>query len=66
MCHVACGKLDCYYEVGYGGPWDVAAGQVIVQEVRFGGAESVRAREGVVNASTSEVFRRSSSVNLSC
>ncbi|CAM9505442.1 unnamed protein product, partial [Sphacelaria rigidula] len=32
MCHVACGKLDCYYEDGYGGPWDVAAGAVIVIE----------------------------------
>lgn len=32
MCHVACGKLDCYYEDGYGGPWDVAAGFVIVTE----------------------------------
>lgn len=34
MCHVACGKLDCYYEDGYGGPWDVAAGLVIVKEAR--------------------------------
>eukprot|EP00903_Cladosiphon_okamuranus_P006100 g6010.t1 len=34
MCHVACGKLDCYYEDGYGGPWDVAAGLVIVREAR--------------------------------
>lgn len=33
MCHVACGKLDCYFEDGYGGPWDVAAGLVIVREV---------------------------------
>ncbi|CAM9234012.1 unnamed protein product [Choristocarpus tenellus] len=32
MCHVACGKVDCYYEDGYGGPWDVAAGYVIVKE----------------------------------
>lgn len=32
MCHVACGKLDCYFEDGYGGPWDVAAGVVIVTE----------------------------------
>lgn len=32
MCHVASGKLDCYYEDGYGGPWDVAAGFVIVTE----------------------------------
>ncbi|CAM9873562.1 unnamed protein product [Pylaiella littoralis] len=34
MCHVACGKLDSYYEDGYGGPWDVAAGFVIVREAR--------------------------------
>eukprot|EP00752_Nemacystus_decipiens_P007559 g6752.t2 len=34
MCHVACGKLDCYYEDGYGGPWDVAAGLVIIREAR--------------------------------
>ncbi|CBJ32877.1 RecName: Full=Inositol monophosphatase 2; AltName: Full=Inositol-1(or 4)-monophosphatase 2; Short=IMPase 2; Short=IMP 2 [Ectocarpus siliculosus] len=34
MCHVACGKLDCYYEDGYGGPWDVAAGLVIVREAK--------------------------------
>ena len=32
MAHVACGKLDVYYEDGYGGPWDVAAGYVLVTE----------------------------------
>ncbi len=32
MAHVACGKLDVYYEDGYGGPWDVAAGIIIVKE----------------------------------
>jgi len=32
MMHVACGRLDAYYEEGFGGPWDVAAGKVIVEE----------------------------------
>ena len=28
MMHVACGRLDAYFEDGFGGPWDVAAGKV--------------------------------------
>jgi len=32
MMDVACGKLDAYFEDGFGGPWDVAAGHVIVHE----------------------------------
>ena len=32
MMDVACGKLDCYFEDGFGGPWDVAAGAIIVAE----------------------------------
>ncbi|XP_068641359.1 inositol monophosphatase 3 [Aristolochia californica] len=32
LCGVACGRLDLMYELGFGGPWDVAAGAVIVQE----------------------------------
>jgi fructose-1,6-bisphosphatase/inositol monophosphatase family enzyme len=32
MMHVACGRLDAYFEQGFGGPWDVAAGKVIVEE----------------------------------
>ncbi|XP_073312903.1 inositol-phosphate phosphatase-like isoform X1 [Primulina huaijiensis] len=32
LCGVACGRLDMFYEVGFGGPWDVAAGAVIVTE----------------------------------
>jgi len=32
MCGVACGRLDLCYEMGFGGPWDVAAGAVILQE----------------------------------
>lgn len=32
LCGVACGRIDLFYELGYGGPWDVAGGAVIVQE----------------------------------
>ncbi len=32
MLDVACGRLDSYYEDGFGGPWDVAAGKIIVEE----------------------------------
>mmetsp|Transcript_13733 Transcript_13733/g.28993 ORF Transcript_13733/g.28993 Transcript_13733/m.28993 type:complete len:296 (+) Transcript_13733:98-985(+) len=32
MAHVASGQVSCYYEHGYGGPWDVCAGIVLVRE----------------------------------
>ncbi|CAL1385975.1 unnamed protein product [Linum trigynum] len=32
LCGVACGRLDLFYETGYGGPWDVAAGVLLVEE----------------------------------
>ena len=32
MAHVASGVVSCYYEHGYGGPWDVCAGLVLVKE----------------------------------
>ena len=32
MAHVASGIVSCYYEHGFGGPWDVAAGLVLVNE----------------------------------
>jgi len=32
LCGVACGRLDLFYELGFGGPWDVAAGALILQE----------------------------------
>ncbi|GAB2242546.1 hypothetical protein Droror1_Dr00019321 [Drosera rotundifolia] len=32
LCGIASGRLDIMYEIGYGGPWDVAAGVVIVEE----------------------------------
>ncbi|CAA6659173.1 unnamed protein product [Spirodela intermedia] len=32
LCGIACGRIDLFYELGFGGPWDVAGGVVIVQE----------------------------------
>ncbi|KAG2273414.1 hypothetical protein Bca52824_067969 [Brassica carinata] len=32
LCGVACGRGDIFYEIGFGGPWDIAAGIVIVRE----------------------------------
>lgn len=32
LCGIACGRLDLFYELGFGGPWDVAGGAVIVKE----------------------------------
>ncbi|KAJ8759774.1 hypothetical protein K2173_009875 [Erythroxylum novogranatense] len=32
LCGIASGRLDLFYETGYGGPWDVAAGALIVTE----------------------------------
>ena len=32
LAHVASGQVSCYYEHGYGGPWDVCAGIVLVRE----------------------------------
>jgi len=32
MCGVAMGRLDGFFEIGFGGPWDCVAGAVIVRE----------------------------------
>lgn len=32
MCSVALGRLDAFFEIGFGGPWDVAAASLVVQE----------------------------------
>ncbi|XRB05109.1 inositol monophosphatase [Pycnococcus provasolii] len=32
MCYVAAGRLDAFFEIGFGGPWDCAAGWCIVTE----------------------------------
>ena len=46
MMHVACGRLDAYFEDGFGGPWDVAAGAIIVEEA--GGIVRSHLGEGFV------------------
>ncbi|ONK78209.1 uncharacterized protein A4U43_C02F15670 [Asparagus officinalis] len=33
LCSIACGRIDLFYELGFGGPWDVAGGAMIFQEV---------------------------------
>jgi inositol-phosphate phosphatase/L-galactose 1-phosphate phosphatase len=61
MLHVACGRLDAYYEEGFGGPWDVAAGKVIIEEAGgvcasvMGGAFELRAGKGEVLCGNREV-----------
>jgi len=32
LCSVASGRADGYYEIGLGGPWDLAAGAIILEE----------------------------------
>lgn len=32
LCSVAAGRLDAFFEIGFGGPWDVAAGACILAE----------------------------------
>lgn len=32
LCSVACGRLDAFYEIGFGGCWDCAAGSIILNE----------------------------------
>ncbi|KAJ1427139.1 Inositol monophosphatase-like [Sesbania bispinosa] len=32
LCGIACGRLDIYFQYGFGGAWDVAGGAVIVRE----------------------------------
>ena len=32
MCGVAMGRLDGFFEIGFGGPWDCVAGAVIVRD----------------------------------
>lgn len=32
MCGVAMGRLDAFYEIGFGGPWDVAAAGIVLEE----------------------------------
>tara|TARA_B110001452_G_scaffold5321_1_gene4997 strand:+ start:437 stop:1336 length:900 start_codon:yes stop_codon:yes gene_type:complete len=61
MMDVACGRLDAYFEDGFGGPWDVAAGAVIVQEAggvcrhHLGGPFVLQAGKGHVLCGNAEV-----------
>ena len=61
MMDVACGRLDAYFEDGFGGPWDVAAGAVIVQEAggvcrhHLGGPFVLMAGKGHVLCGTAEL-----------
>ena len=32
LCGVAMGRLDAFFEINFGGPWDVAAGALVVEE----------------------------------
>lgn len=32
LCSVAMGRLDAFYEIGFGGPWDVAAASLVLEE----------------------------------
>ena len=32
LCSVAAGRCDVFYEIGFGGPWDVAAGALVLTE----------------------------------
>ena len=36
LCSIAAGRADVFFEIGFGGPWDVAAGALILEEA--GGA----------------------------
>jgi inositol-phosphate phosphatase / L-galactose 1-phosphate phosphatase len=31
-CSVAAGRLDAFYEIGFGGPWDVAGASLVLEE----------------------------------
>jgi inositol-phosphate phosphatase/L-galactose 1-phosphate phosphatase len=63
MMHVACGRLDAYFEDGFGGPWDVAAGAVIVKEAggvcsdHLGGPFVLKAGKGQVLCGNSAVVQ---------
>lgn len=70
-CYVASGRIDAFWEVGFGGPWDVAAGLILVQEAGGvaraapgGGAFVLKAGKGdillgtaAVTAAVAEVMR---------
>lgn len=57
MCSVAMGRADACFEIGIGGPWDCAAGAVIIEEAGgcvadpSGGKFDVMSRRLLVGAS---------------
>jgi myo-inositol-1(or 4)-monophosphatase len=53
LCHVACGRVDAYYERGLG-PWDLAAGELIAREAGalVTGFDGDAPRPGAVVAAT--------------
>ena len=62
LCWVACGRLDAFYERDHGGPWDIAAGEVIVREAGgligglVGGLDGPALTPGLVLASGRALF----------
>ena len=66
LCGVAAGRLDAFYEIGFGGPWDVAAGACILREAggvvldpaggpfTLGGRRVLGAAQGVAAAAAAE------------
>ena len=67
LCSVAAGRLDAFFEIGFGGPWDVVAGACIVTEAGgvvldpAGGAFDVGSRR-VLGAATEELAREAAAV----
>jgi len=57
LCHVACGRVDAYFERGLQ-PWDLAAGQLIAAEAgaRVEGLEGALAGEEMVIAAAPGLF----------
>ena len=68
---VATGRLDAFYEVGFGGPWDVAAGALFVEEAGgvvvdpFGGEFNIMARR-VLAAATPELAHALAALLAAC
>ena len=70
LCSVAMGRLDAFYEIGFGGAWDVAAAALILEEAGglvldpAGGDFDLMARR--VLGGTPEVARQLADVLKEC
>lgn len=53
LCSVAMGRLDAFFEIGLGGPWDMAAGALILQEA---GGEVIDPAGGPFNVMSRRVL----------